>query len=88
MRHGANALTCDFGGYSVNPVHHALPADLRLAPQEKGCTIDLTDGGVSGHRRTQHMLGVWLSGEEPLCRSQPSRATQIRTSGCTFAAVD
>ena len=57
-----------------------LRADLRSAPQESGCTIDLTNagGGGGGHRRTQHMLGVWLSGEEATCRSQPSRATQIR----------
>ena len=57
-----------------------LHTDLRSAPQENGCTIDLTNagGGGGGHRRTQHMLGVWLSGEEATCRSQPSRAAQIR----------
>ena len=66
-----------------------LRAALRSAPQESGCTIDLTNagggGGGGGHRRTQHMLGVWLSGEEATCRSQKRNGPP--RSACTFTVL-
>ena len=65
-----------------------LHTDLRSAPQENGCTIDLTNagGGGGGHRRTQHMLGVWLSGEEATCRSQTRRGPP--RARCIFTPAD